>query len=132
MDPATAGVLAATVVPLASGLAGEAGRQAWNSLVATVRARFGREVAPTAGEASIDRADAEALAAELMHLAEQDAEFSEWLGTWIRSASSIGGNPTVTNTVGDRANVSGGLVQAHTVTGNVTFGSPTAPEPNSQ
>ncbi|WP_213453511.1 hypothetical protein [Rhizomonospora bruguierae] len=130
MDPVTAGVLAATVVPLASGAAGEAGKQAWNSLLTAFRRRFGRDAAAsvenaiTAGET----ADAESVMGEVVRSAESDAEFAGWLQEWIRDAAPLAQRHTaVRNVVAGQAEIGGGLVQAHTINGAVTFGAQPTP-----
>ncbi|WP_433528320.1 hypothetical protein ACQPYA_18395 [Micromonospora sp. CA-263727] len=124
----TATVLAATVVPLASGAAGEAGKQAWNSLLSAVRRRFGRDAA--AIESAVATGDAghvESVMGEVVRLAEHDAGFAEWLSEWARDAASLPHqHADVLNVIGEQAEITGGLVQAHTINGPVTFGTPPA------
>jgi hypothetical protein len=135
VDPITAAALATTVVPLVSGAAGEAGKQAWTSLAAFVRARFGREAASVAAAEALERqpdsAHGEELAARLVRLAEQDSEFSEWLNTWFRDvAPLVDQRSSVVNTVSGQARISGGMVQAHTINGPLIFGAPAPPPPD--
>ncbi|BCJ66834.1 hypothetical protein [Polymorphospora rubra] len=134
VDPVTAAVLAATVVPLASGAAGEAGRQAWVSLASVLRTRFGRGPAPVAADAlerAPDRPRAEVLATHLVELAEGDPEFRGWLHAWFQEAAAAANSRRdVTNIVAGQAQISGGLVQTHTITGSLSFGVPPAPPPD--
>lgn len=134
MDPITAGVLAATVVPLASGAAGEAGKQAWSSLVSCLKTRFAPDQAPTDAvvlEQRPDAANGEVLGTRLVELAQRDREFAEWLHVWLRDAAPLAGNQaSVVNVVGNSAQITGGLVQTHTVTGSISFGAPPTPPPS--
>lgn len=130
MDAIAADLLTTTVVPLASGAAGAAGKQAWASLVAFIRGRFGGDAAPMAEalEQHPDRARAEEFADRLVHLAGQDREFDGWLRRWLHDAAPLT-HQKVVNVVSGTAHVSGGLVQAHTINGSLTFGVVPAPPP---
>lgn len=136
MDPITAGILAATAVPLASGAAGEAGKQAWSSLVAFVRQRFGRDSEPdTAVQALTDRPDealrGEVLGRTLADEAARDERTAGWLRDWLATAAPLAGQrwapSMVDNTISGDARVQGPVVQAHTISGPITFGSPAPP-----
>ncbi|MEV0394632.1 hypothetical protein [Polymorphospora rubra] len=131
MDPITAAVLAATVVPLASGAAGEAGRQAWVSLTAFLRTRFGQGAAPAAAaavERQPDAPRAQVLATHLVDLAEHDQEFGQWLRVWLRDATRVCDQQrSSTNIVGGQAQITGNLVQTQTIVGSLNFGAPPTP-----
>ena len=131
MDPITAGIVAATVVPLASGAAGEAGKQAWESLSAFVRDRFGRDSEPgTAVQALDDQPQSPAVGEVLGRLLEQaaasDDHTAAWLRSWLDQAGPLAEQPaetgTVHNTIAGSAQIHGGAVQAHTINGPITFG----------
>ena len=133
MDPITAGILAATAVPLASGVAGEAGKQAWGSLVAFVRHRFGRDSAPDAAtQALTDQPDetlhGEVLGRTLADEAARDEQMAAWLREWLATAAPLAGQQwspsTVSNAISGHAQVHGPVVQAHTISGPITFGPP--------
>lgn len=135
MDPITAAVLAATVVPLASGAAGEAGKQAWSSLVGYLRTKSARDGAPAEAEAlerQPDAARGEVLAIRLVELARRDREFEAWLRAWFRDAAVLAQpQASVVNVVSGQAQVHGGVVQAHTITGPISFGAPPVPPSDS-
>ncbi|MCG5461888.1 hypothetical protein MED01_006759 [Micromonospora sp. MED01] len=94
-EPITAGLVAATVVPLASGAADEAGRQAWASLSAFVRDRFGRESEPgVAVQALTDqphRPAGEVLGRLLEDAAASDDHTAAWLRSWLEQAGPLAG-----------------------------------------
>ncbi|MEV7231039.1 hypothetical protein AB0M79_29080 [Polymorphospora sp. NPDC051019] len=133
MDPITAGILSATLVPLAAGAAGEAGRQAWESLTSFVRDRFGRgsdadTAAQTLASHPGEVVHGEVLGRILEHGAATDEQIAAWLRTWLRDAGTLTGQPatgtSVTNTVSGHAQVHGPLIQTHTISGPITFGPP--------
>ncbi|MEV0732314.1 hypothetical protein [Polymorphospora sp. NPDC050346] len=133
MDPITAGILAATLVPLANGAAGEAGRQAWESLTLFVRNRFGRgSDADTAAQALASQpgqvVHGEVLGRILEHSAATDEQVAAWLRTWLHDAGHLAAGTSVTNTVSGQAQVHGPVIQTHTISGPITFGAP-APVP---
>jgi hypothetical protein len=138
VDPITAGILTATLVPLANGVAGEAGKQAWGSLVTFVRNRFGRgSEADTAALALAgtpeEVAHGELLGRVLERGAAEDEQVAAWLRAWLGEAAPLAGQPwgqpAVTNTISGNAQVQGPVVQAHTISGPITFGSPAPPQP---
>lgn len=137
VDPITTGILAATVVPLAAGMAGEAGKQAWNSLATFVRDRFGRE--SPAAEAAQALADAphevvhgEVLGRLLEREAAADEESAVWLREWLQRAAPLAQPPAgnVTNTISGQARIHNAAIQAHTITGPITFDRPPSPPPS--
>ena len=131
-----AGILTATVVPLANGAAGEAGKQAWGSLVEFVRRRFGRDSKlDTAVQALTDQPEqalhGEVLGQALSDEAARDEQVAAWLREWLTTAAPLAGQSwgqtTVTNTVSGHARVGGPVIQAYTISGPITFGPPTPP-----
>ena len=133
MDPLTAGALATTVVPLVSGAAGEAGKQAWASLVGFVRARFGPGAAVTATVEAVeqqpaDRVRADALAQALARHAADDPEVDAWLRSWLDEAAPLARTVSqVANVITGNATVHGPVLQAHTITGSVNLSAPPPP-----
>lgn len=137
VDPITTGILAATIVPLAAGVAGEAGKQAWNSLATFVRDRFGPE--SPAAEAAQALTDAphevvhgEVLGRLLEGEAAADEESAVWLQEWLQDAAPLARPAAgdVTNTISGQARIYNAAIQAHTITGPITFGNPPAPPPS--
>ena len=133
MDPITAAAVGAILVPLANGAAGEAGKQALNRLVSFLGARFGHgSDADQAGRALAsdpEQLDQVPLLADLLErTAAADETVADWLHAWCHDAAPLVGHsldsaPTaVSNVVGGSARISGGLIQAHTVSGPVSFG----------
>ena len=132
MDPITSAALSTVIVPLASGAAGEAGKQAWATLTTFVKARLGRESPPAAAIEQIDQtADpgyADELAGHLHRLSNDDPQAAQWLATWLNSASALVHQTThVSNVIGGQAQVHGPVVQGHTFSG-LTFTTPPAPQ----
>jgi hypothetical protein len=127
MDPITSAALAATLVPLVTGAAGEAGRSAWASLAGFVRSRFGHDSTPVVRVDELERHPRQPgmvddLAASLVASAGQDPAVDAWLRDWFAQASTISTTSNTINTISGTVN--GPAVQAHQI-GNVTFG--TAP-----
>jgi hypothetical protein len=123
MDPMTSATLAATLVPMVSGAAGEAGKAAWASLAGFVRQRFSRdkalvvdldELAQRPGQTDV----AQRLAASLVSAAGQDPAVDAWLRDWYSHAAT-----TITSNTANTINgtVNGPVVQAQQV-GDITFG----------
>jgi hypothetical protein len=129
MDPITAGIVTATVIPLAAGAAGEAGKQAWLSLASFVRGRFGRQ--STAGEAvealsrtPDDIVQGQIIGRVLEDSAAEDQQVAEWVQDWLARATPLAQQAAgaVTNTISGQAQVHGGAVQSGTINGPITFG----------
>lgn len=115
----------------AAGAATEAGRQAWQSLISLARRISGRPdaaSAPLAATSEVDPGDAEAvrvLHGRLAAHAREDAAFAVELCRWAethRVALQLD-QSQVHNTIADTAQISGPVIQAHTITGDLTFGS---------
>ncbi|SHN29845.1 hypothetical protein [Cryptosporangium aurantiacum] len=130
MDPISAAALSAVLVPLATGAAGEAGKLALDRLVTFVRDRFGRgSPAAEAGTELIahpaEEPDAPRLAVLLEQAAADEDDVADWLRGWMQSSAPLVGAPTeVSNIVAGQARVSGPVIQAHTISGPITFGPP--------
>ena len=130
MDPFTGAALATTVVPLVSGAAGEAGKQAWASLTGFITAKFGRDSRPAEALDAVERQPDDesraALLGETLHrLAQADPDIDTWLRAWLAEAAPLAATSSqVLNTIGGQATVHGPVVQAHTITGSVTFSAP--------
>jgi len=127
MDPITAGIITATAVPLAAGAAGEAGKQAWQSLASFVRGRFGQQSAAASAVEALSEAPHDVTRAELVGRvleasAAQDEEAAAWLRDWLARTAPLAqpATGTVTNTISGQ--VHGGAVQSGTINGPITFG----------
>lgn len=122
MDPMTAAFLATAIAPLVSGAAGEAGKQAWQSLADHARGVFHRDSAPvrqiSALPAQPEPAQVHAVAEALADRAADDPAFAQWLRQWLnteaRPASSDVTN-TVTGTVGT-------AIMGRDLSGGITIG----------
>lgn len=130
MDPLTTPVVLTALKAALDSASGEAGRQAWHGFTELVRRAFGRD--ETGGEggvsadglATIDPAQAESLAATVVQTAQRDPDFASALHSWLEQANLLAvrlENDAVTNTIGDRAKISGNVIQARDITGPVTF-----------
>ncbi|MDR7277006.1 hypothetical protein [Catenuloplanes atrovinosus] len=116
MDPLTATVLATAIAPLVSGAAGEAGRQAWQSLADRTRAVFRRD----AGElpAEPEPAQVPAVAETLAARAADDPGLARWLRQWLeQEARPAAGH--VTNVVSGTA---GTVIMGRDFSGGITIG----------
>jgi hypothetical protein len=136
MDPAAAGAIGAAVVAAANSAGGEAGRQAWSSLVAVVRRALGRREATQAEEAVVEAVEAvealgepaEAAAASLRDLvltwAHEDSGFLAELADWRREHAAVleARDDSVTNIIGGNATVQGPVIQARDIHGGIDFG----------
>ena len=121
MDPLTAAALSATLVPLVTGAAGEAGKAAWASLASYVRSKLHHDRAAVTAVDVLEQqpADIDAvtqLADRLTAEADRDADTAAWLQTWHDQAAKV--TATITN------NTISGTVQGNAVLG-VNFGSVT-------
>jgi hypothetical protein len=132
MDPITAVILSATLVPLASGAAGEAGKQAWATMASYVKTRFGRgsraEIAVIALDHDPDLiSHGEVLAEILESSAADDEQAAAWIRNWLRQAAPLAGQrfdqgSGATNVVTGNAQVQT-LVQGQNFS-NLTIGYP--------
>ncbi|WP_169317040.1 hypothetical protein [Actinacidiphila oryziradicis] len=131
MDPAAADAIGAVVVAAANSAAGEAGRQAWTSLVGTVRRAFGRRTVPTsAGETALvtaaDPSDAESLRDLVLAWAGEDPELLRELVRWESEHRGVleSRDDSVTNTISGNATIHGPVIQARDVSGTFNSGGP--------
>ncbi|MFD5255507.1 hypothetical protein ACFWM5_22055 [Streptomyces bobili] len=128
MDPISAGLL----VTMATGAAGEAGRQLWVALNHLVRGRPEEgSPAAVAGEAELvslsqaphDEERAQVLSAVLLRRAAQDAVFQAGLAQWQQQARMLSTGPGET-----QSTISGGTQRGPVLQGRdfsaVTFNSP--------
>jgi hypothetical protein len=111
-----AAAIVTLVTTAAGGAAGEAGRQAWASLLELVRRATGR-----AEPERVDPQDAEAVRALSTRIAERaaaDPEFRQALETWAAERPRT----QVTNTVGGSARITGPVIQAGEIKGDINLG----------
>ncbi|WP_345567072.1 hypothetical protein [Nonomuraea rosea] len=123
MDPSVIPTLAAVVTAIVGGAAGEAGKNAWTSLTALVRRRFGDD-APAAAALELTGAHSpEAITQILVDHAKADAEFGQALSTWTTDATHLVQHKhDVSNTIGGDAHISGPVIQAGDVLGSINIG----------
>jgi hypothetical protein len=94
----------------------EAGKQAWQGLVALVRR------ARHQPNAEVEPAHIESLAATLVDTARGDPQFAADLRAWFEQVARIAGTSDATsNLITDGARVAGNVVQARDITGPITF-----------
>ena len=123
MEPFTTAALATALTTLVNGAAGEAGKTAWTSLRTFVKSRLGRDPQPAAAVAALettpsDPAAAQQLAVTLHDLARDDHTAAAWLGAWL---ADVRAQTPVTNVIAGPAQISGNVVQTHTVNGDIHF-----------
>lgn len=118
MEAALAALVLGSVRAAVGSASQEAGKQAWQGLVALIRkARRQPDavVEPTETEA-------ETLAATLVEAAERDPEFAAELRGWVELVGAIaGGNDNVVNTISEGAHIKGNVIQARDIGGAVTI-----------
>ncbi|MEU8401898.1 hypothetical protein AB0C28_42510 [Nonomuraea sp. NPDC048892] len=123
MDPDMVPTLAAIVSAIVGGTAGEAGKQAWTSLTALVRRRFGGDDSATAIVESPAKQQPEEIAQVLVDRAHTDPEFELTLAKWMTdTVHLIRHTHVVHNSIGGSAHVNGPVVQAGDVFGSINFG----------
>ncbi|MCM3886808.1 hypothetical protein [Frankia sp. R82] len=128
LDPLSVPALVATLTAVLAGTAGEAGVQAWHALAGLVQRMFGsgspaRDLTERdPGALEPDPAAVETLARHLAARALTDPVFAAALQSWAASTASVDAPGSVTNIVDGNARVDGGLVQTHTIHGNITLG----------
>jgi len=122
VDPLTAAALSATLIPLVTGAAGEAGKAAWASLASYVRSKLRHDPAAVAAVGVLEQQPADVgtvtkLAVSLAAEADRDTDAAAWLRTWHDDAAKV--TATVThNTIS--GTVHGNAVQGGNI-GSVTF-----------
>ncbi|WP_188192159.1 hypothetical protein [Nonomuraea sp. SYSU D8015] len=119
MDPSVIPTLAAVISAIVGGAAGEVGKNAWTSLTALVRRRFGDD-APAV--AALEGPPEEVTRALVDH-AQADSEFQQALTKWtVDTARLIQSKHDVSNTIGGEARISGPVIQAGDVYGSINLG----------
>ncbi|MGK5532920.1 hypothetical protein [Streptomyces sp. URMC 129] len=110
---------AVALVSVAAGsVATEAGRHAWESLVALTRRLTGR-TDPDAG----DEAAVRELVARVDERASSDEEFAGELVRWAEAhRAALVEQQQVQNTISGSATVHGPVIQTHTIHGGIHFG----------
>lgn len=125
MDPSVIPTLAAVISAIIGGAAGEAGKNAWTSLTALVRGRFGDDAAVTSAIERAGTRPAEETAEIIAGHAATDPAFEESLGRWTaETVRLIQSKHDVSNTVGGDARITGPVVQAGDVFGSINLGKP--------
>ncbi|MEQ4716038.1 hypothetical protein [Nonomuraea sp. B19D2] len=123
MDPSVIPTLAAVISAIVGGAAGEAGKNAWTSLTALIRRRFGDDVAVTS---AIERAESrppEETAEIIAAHAAADPSFQEALDRWtVETARLIQSKHDVSNTISGNARITGPVLQAGDVFGSINLG----------
>lgn len=119
MDPIVIPTLTAILSALVGGAAGEAGKNAWESLAALVRRRFGGDRRAVAAVERPDAVEPGDLARLLAERAAADPEFHGSLERWMAEAGSVTRGGVVNVNSGT---VSGTLVQARDVHGSINIG----------
>ncbi len=128
MEPITATILATAVMPLVNGVAGEAGKQAWRSLVDLVRRTFDRDSEAVHAVAELEASPSDAsrvqmTAETLVVAAERDSAFAGALRSWVDEAQALcPPDNRVTNVIAGDAQVQGNVVQGRDFSGPITFG----------
>jgi hypothetical protein len=131
MDRITATKVEAIVASLASGAAGEGGKQAWACLSSFVRDYFGRDSKQNTAVQTLDDqpyspAASKTLGQFLADAASSDDNAAAWLRRWLAYAGPLAGQPPkpaiVHNTIAGGAQIQGAVIQAHTIHGPIIFG----------
>ncbi|OEU88399.1 hypothetical protein DB35_19000 [Streptomyces abyssalis] len=126
MDTASASAIAAAVSGAASSVGTEAGRHAWESLLALCRRVGGRQ--PGDGialpEDEGDEEQVRVLTTRVIEESERDGDFAAGLESW---AAQHGfplrvDSGSVSNTISGDARVSGPVIQGRDFSGPITFG----------
>ena len=116
MDPVSTTLVVAGVKQAMDSAAGEAGKQAWQGFVGLVRRAFNRP------DAVVEPAQAESLAAAVAGAAQLDPALAADVRSWLELVGQLGGHDeSVTNTIGDGAQISGSVVQGRDFHGPITF-----------
>ncbi len=120
MDPT---MLTAIISALVGGVAGEAGKNAWTSLVTLARKRFGDGSDEVAALERATGDTSEEIAGILVERAEADPGFKDSLESWASGATRIvRQSHDVSNTIGGQARITGQVIQAGDVFGSIHLG----------
>ncbi|MFI5841275.1 hypothetical protein ACIA8K_16395 [Catenuloplanes sp. NPDC051500] len=102
MEPVTAAALAATIVPLATGAAGQDGTAVWSALTAFAARHDETAATLTAVQDTPgDPARVGVLADALAALATRDPEAGAWLQDWLTDADRLVDVPHIPETASD-------------------------------
>lgn len=125
MEPFTTAALAAALMTLVNGAAGEAGKASWTALTTFIKSKFARDSTPVAAITAVEHDPQEAtatrLALTLQELAQDDTDAGTWLDPWFAEALTAAEAAQVSNTITGNATVNGPVVQGHTFTGTINF-----------
>jgi hypothetical protein len=125
VDLISVSALVALLSKIFNGSTEKVGEQLWNSLSSVVRRVFGRqstsvEAVKRLGERPGDPDSIRALAQALVDDSSRDPHAAAQLRHWVAGAQrTLSEDDRVTNTV--RGEVSGNVVQARDIHGNITF-----------
>lgn len=127
MDSASADAIAAAISGAAGSVGTEAGRHAWESLLALCRRIGGRRGGDEVALPGPDPGDEEqvrVLTARVIEESERDEDFAAALHTWAeRHGFPLGtGSGDVHNTVSGDARISGPVIQGRDFSGPISFG----------
>lgn len=125
MDPITTSALAAALLKVLDGASEEAGRNLWERFSRSVQHAFGRRSpeSEAAGELAraADQVRAEELAERVVDASTEDAELLAELREWLADVREASSGDTV-NTIGPNAQITGDVVQARDIRGDIRFG----------
>jgi hypothetical protein len=124
MDMISAEALTTAVAAAANSAANEAGRHAWESLLALWhRARGTQPIKPT--EDPEDPEQVQALTGEVIEEYRHNSTFANELTQWVQQfdLTTTNDHSTTRNTVSGNAHVNGPVIQARDISGPINFGS---------
>lgn len=125
MDTASAGAIAAAVSGAAGSVGTEAGRHAWESLLALCRRVGGRREDEEAAPADpADEEQVRVLTTRVIEESERDEAFARAVQSWAAEHGLLlrADSGDVHNTVSGDARVSGPVIQGRDFSGPITFG----------
>lgn len=128
VDPISVASLAAAITAVVQRTAGEAGKQAWNTLAKLVQKSFGRHSPPCAeleliGSSPDEEQRILELASVLAGRAREQPSFADELAMWLANVEGYN-EGEVANVVAGRARVQGPVLQGRNFTGSIIFGAP--------
>jgi hypothetical protein len=131
VDPISVTLLMGAITSVAAGAGGEAGKQAWSSLVALVHKTFRRGSPPNESLAALEIAPGDqdqgaALATALVDRAANDKDLAVDLRAWFSNAQRclhVSGDQT-TNIIEGKAKIYGPVLQGRNFTGPIRFDAP--------
>lgn len=108
------------VAALLGGAAGEVGRNAWTSLTALAKRRFGSDEDSVAALESAETADTQRVVTILERKAAEHLEFAAELSAWAVQTRQAIQLTSTTNIIGENATIHGNAIQAGNI-GSITF-----------